>query len=172
MKKTILFNLFILLLFSLESSIYDINIRTINDDQVNMSAFKNKRILITTIKAKNPDFKHLQYLQSLQNADTALKIIAVPSLDFGGTGEVQELISLKNSMALNYIILKPVFTKKNTGSLQNDLLRWLTNANDNIHFNVDVKGIGQYFIVNKKGQLYSVLEKEVPANVLEEILHQ
>jgi glutathione peroxidase-family protein len=172
MKKTMLYSFFILFLFSSESSIYDISVRAIDGDLINMSTLKNKKILITVIKAQNPDFKQLQYLQALQNVDTALKIITVPSLDFGGNGETGELASLKKSMALNFIILKPVFTRKNMGNNQHPLLKWLTSANENVHFDVDVKSVGQYFIINTKGELYSVLEKDVPANVLEEILHQ
>jgi hypothetical protein len=36
-------------------------------------------------------------------------------------------------------------------------MKWLTNKNENGHFDLDVRGPGQKFFVNEQGKLYSVL---------------
>jgi len=161
-----------ILLSSFQSSIYDIQIQTVQNDTVGMSAFGNKKILITTINSVNPSATQLLFLDSIQNQDTSIKVIAVPALDFGGVENNTALSVLSTSLGLDFTIVKSSFVKKQAGSNQHPLFKWLTYVNENSHFNNDADAIGQFFIVSKNGTLYSVLPPGVPNAILFQSLNQ
>ena len=172
MKQNIFYTGTFLILFSFQSSIYDVQIVSIQNSNISISSFANKKILVTTINCENPNTSQLQFLDSLQNADTSVRVIAVPALDFGGTENNAALISLSNSLGLDFVITKATYTQKSAGANQHSLFKWLTDVNENNHFNSDVESVGQMFIVSKTGTLYSVLGNNVPANILNQILNQ
>ena len=172
MKSNILYSGLFLLLIPFQSSIYDIQIQTVQNNTFNMSAFANKKILITTINAVNPVNTQLLFLDSIQNQDTSIKVIAVPALDFGGIENNTALSVLSTALGLDFTIVKSSFVKKQAGSNQHPLFKWLTSVNENAHFNNDADAIGQFFIVSKNGTLYSVLPPEVPNERLSQSLNQ
>lgn len=61
------------------------------------------------------------------------------------------------------ILLKPAYLKKDAGNKQMELFDWLTNKNQNGHFDIDVQPGRQIFLINKKGTLYAVLSGEITA---------
>lgn len=171
MKRNTLFG-FVLIMFSMQSSIYDIQIDTVEGATAGMASFTGKTIVISPFNALTPDIAWLQHLDSLQMGDTSLQVIAVPANDFTNAGNDGLLAVLKDSLALNFVMLKSTDVKKDAGNNQNLLLKWLTDVNENGHFDVDVMAEGQMFIVSRNGILYSVLDNDVPENILNQILSQ
>ena len=172
MKRNILLPAFFLVMFSWQSSIYNIDVITINGNKISMNSFADKKIIIAPFNAANPDINWLRKLDSLQRSDTLLRVIAVPANDLGGTGSDTKLASLMNTLSLQILMLKSTFAKKTTGTNQHPLFKWLTNVNENTHFDVDVESARQLFIVNRNGNLYSVINDPVSPNILTQVLNQ
>lgn len=171
MKRNTIFGFF-LIMFSMQSSIYTIQIDTIEGTATSMASFAGKKIVISAFNASTPDAAWLQHLDSLQTGNDSLQVIAVPANDFSNAGNDATLSVLKDSLALHIVMLKATDVKKSAGGNQNLLLKWLTDVNENGHFDADVLAEGQMFIVNSNGILYSVLDKDVPDNILSQILNQ
>jgi len=169
-----LFSTVILLsIFFGQDSVYDIDIQLVASGQpVSMYSFANKKILIATINSVNPDTVQFRFLDSLQAGDTSLIVIAVPVIAGNDAVNDRIIADLQNSMALDFIITKSTRVKKNEGTNQHSLFRWLTNVTGNGHFDTDVGGPGQFFIISRSGILYSVLENNVPPQILTDVLKQ
>lgn len=156
-----------------QGSIYNIDVQPIEGGSpVSLSSFANKKIVITTIRSVNPDTAQLNFLDSLQRADTSLKVIAVPSTDIGGAGNDNTIAGLKAALSLGFIITRSARVQKNAGSDQYPLFKWLTHVNENGHFDMDANATGQLFVVSRNGILYSVLGSDVPAAILAQVLNQ
>ena len=173
MKYKILSAILFVTITNWQSSIYDIQVLPVDgSNSISLSSYANKKILIATISAANPDKTKLIWLNSLQQADTSLRIIVVPASDLGGAGNDTSIATLKTSLSLRYVITKSANVKKNAGSNQHSLFKWLTHVSENTHFDKDVESIDQLFIVSKSGTLYSILDRKVSASVLSQALNQ
>ncbi len=163
---------FFLIMFSMQSSIYTIQVDTIEGTATSMASFAGRKIVISPFNASTPDIAWLQHLDSLQMGNDSIQVIAVPANDLTSAGNDAKLSSLKNSLGLHITMLQSTTVKKSAGSNQNLLLKWLTDVNENGHFDVDVLAEGQMFIVSSNGILYSVLDNDVPDDILNQILNQ
>jgi len=166
-------NLFIttwILVLTAQSSIYNIRAVSVDGKSINIGSFANKKILISPFDAASPNISWLRKLDSLQRSNTSIRIIAVPGNDFTGPANNDSLARLQNSLGLNLIIVKCTAVKKNARNAQHSLLKWLTDVNENTHFDMDVRTPDELFIVSKTGVLYSVLSAGVPLNILSDVL--
>ena len=155
-------------LFFIQSSIYDIQVETIDGKTVNLSVYKGKTIIVAEFNAAQPDRASLQYIDSLQMVNKSSVVIAVPALDFGGTANEKSIVALRDSLGLQILITKPAFVKKTAGKIQQELFKWLTDVNNNRHFDYEVEEPWQLFIINSKGTLYSLLRTRTPRTVINE----
>lgn len=174
MKLIFLTAIIVITNFSLQGNIYDIEVQPVEGGSpVSLSSFAGKKILFTTISSLNPDTTQLALLDSLQKSDSSLQVIAVPAADLGGgAGSDQVIKSLKADLSLGFMITQTAMVTKNSGTDQVAVFKWLTNVSENGHFDMDVNTKGQLFIVSRSGILYSVLESNVPANILSSVLNQ
>lgn len=173
MKLFILPVTILITIFWWQESIYNIEVEPVEGGSAfSLSLFAGKKIVITTISSANPDTVQLRFLDSLQNADTSLKVIAVPSIDLSEPGSDEAIANLKAGLSLSFTITRSAMVKKSAGSDQQPLLKWLTDVNENSHFDIDAEATGQLFIVSSTGILYSVLKSDVPAEVLTKVLNQ
>jgi glutathione peroxidase len=172
MKRNLLLPVFFLMMFSWQSSVYNIQVQTIDGNNVSLSSYQGKKIIAIEFKTVNPDSAQLRYLDSLQTGSSSIRVIAVPAIDFGGTVSEENLRNLRASLGLHFLITKPAAVKKTAGSGQHPLFKWLTHVNDNGHFDNEVEVPGQFFIIGTNGILYSLLRKETPHNVVSAVLSQ
>jgi glutathione peroxidase-family protein len=172
MRKNFFIASVLCLTFSVQSSIYDLQIEKLSGGTVSMSSFTNKKIIITAFNASSPDVGWLRYLDSLQNSDTSFHLIAVPAKDMGGAGNNGSLSQLNNSFTPKFLMTKQAFVKKESAGNQQALFKWLTYVNENAHFDINADAPGQVFIVSKAGILYSVLPRDVPKDILLQVLSQ
>src|SRR3982750_3388593 len=69
-----------------DNSIYRFNVQTLNGEEISLSKYKNKVLLIVNTASQcgfTPQLKELVELKK-QFADTDFEILAFPSNDFGG----------------------------------------------------------------------------------------
>lgn len=157
----------ILLMSFYISSIYDIKLNSITGKPIDMGMYKGKKILVTPFDAVLPDTKQLKYLDSLQENDKNISIIAVPALDFSESKTLPNLMRLKDSLNLKFVITTPAYVKRSEKQLQ--LFKFLTMEKENGHFNEDVEEPDQLYFIDATGMLYSILKKQTPRSVIDEI---
>ena len=173
MISTFLSTIIALITMLQQESIYDFEVQPISGGSaVSLSTFAGKKIIITIISPLNPDTTTLAFLDSLQQSDTELQIIAVPATGLGAVGNDKNIAVLTNALSPGFIITKSAMVSKSAGIDQMPLFKWLTDVSQNRHFDIDVTAQGQYFIVSKAGTLYSVLPANVPANILTRTLNE
>ncbi len=170
MKLILLFFCVGLMKFGGESSLYSIQLQSLDGTTLSMSSFKGKKIIIAAFNAARPPKTQLRLLDSIQQSDMELAVIVIPSLDSGGTGTDQNLRQLRDSLSLHFIVTRPALVKKAASTTQNRLFKWLTDASENLHFNVDWESEEQVFVINGKGTLYAVLGKGAPISILQDVL--
>jgi glutathione peroxidase-family protein len=173
MTATFLSTIIALIIMLQQEIIYDFEVQPISGaSAVSLSTFAGKKIIVTIISPLNPDTTTLAFLDSLQQSDTELQIIAVPAADLGAVGHDQDIAVLTNALSPGFIIIKSAMVSKSAGTGQMPLFKWLTNVSQNRHFDIDANAYGQYFIVSKAGTLYSVLPANVPADILTRTLSE
>jgi glutathione peroxidase-family protein len=170
MKILFLYLSSFLLSAPLASSFYDIKFEALDGTLVKTSAYQGKKVIVAVISAGASGDSLVTYLDSVQNANSMIKVIVVPTGDFNGSVDNQKLKDLKKNK--NIAVAKPLKVKKSNGSQQHPLFVWLTQSKENRHFDSDVVGEGQVFVVSAKGTLYSVLPAGVPRNILAQVINQ
>ena len=154
-------SLFSLSVFSQKTNpivpIYDINIKTINGDNLNLSEFKNKKILIVNVASKCGFTKQYEELQELYNIHKdRLVVIGVPCNQFGGQepGTAQEIQNFcKLNYGVSFIITEKIKVK---GDKQHPLYKWLTSKGLNGNKNSSVKWNFQKYLIDGEGKLVDV----------------
>lgn len=154
------------------SSIYDIEVKTLDDKTISFESFRGSKIMIAVFNAAAPDKEFLLMLESIKKSNKNVYLLAVPATDFGGDVNKEKLSALKSSLKLNYDIAAPVEAKKNGSSRQNALFKWLTHADDNSHFDGDIEADQQIFVISESGALYSSIGKGTSKKMIEEVIAQ
>jgi glutathione peroxidase-family protein len=168
--KLLFVSISLICLNSFTSSFYDIKFEALDGTIVKASSYQGKKVVIAVVSANTSSLTLVRYLDSVQRVNNSIQVVAIPTGDFNGDVNVQSLKALKKTITI--LVTTPLKVKKSNGSLQHPLFVWLTQTEENKHFNLDVAGEGQVFIVSSKGTLYSVLNKEVPVNVLGKVINQ
>ena len=166
-------NLVVFLMLTLSggfTGIYSISFQTADGKLLNMSSFKGTRVLVSVCNAKATDEQYLRYLNGLQNKVKNLQVIVIPGLEFQGQGELSMANSMKQSEKMKLIVAQPSWAGRVSGDKQHPLLKWLTNADLNGHFDVDVKTTEQLFVVDEKGSLVGVFDSRVSEDVIVRML--
>jgi glutathione peroxidase len=113
------------------ASIYDIEIKSLQNQPINLSEFKGKKILFVNVASKcgfTPQYKELQQLQDQYKNN--LVIIGLPCNQFG----------------------KQEPGKASEGSEQHKLYQWLTKKSINGKQNSTVKWNFQKYLVDEDGE--------------------
>ena len=152
------------------SDFYKIQVESVDGKTINLSDYKGKKILIAEFNAANPDESFLGMLDTLQNSDTGIVVIAVPATDFDGNTSNSKIKSLKADLNLNYLVTETGKVARNSGGSQLSLFKWLTSLSDNTHFDVDITSEGQMFLVSEKGELLAAVGKGTPPDIISQLL--
>ena len=136
-----------------KTSIYDISIKSLKNEPINLAQFSGKYILFVNVASKcgfTPQYKDLQKLHDLYKDN--LQVIGVPCNQFGGQ-EPGEASSIQEFCEVNYgvsfLITEKIDVK---GKNQHPLYEWLTNASKNGTKDSKVKWNFQKYLVDPKGQ--------------------
>jgi len=168
--------LFFLLLLSghvfAQTSLYSLQIQTIDGKTISLANFKGKKIIFSVTSPEKLHSKKLNFLDSVQVANPHVEVIVIPAEDFSGSSNAGLLATIKNSAPSRLVVMGSAKVKKDKKAEQHELMKWLTDTTYNNHFNAEVKTDDQLYIVSESGILYSVLEKGVSLNTLNGILKQ
>lgn len=152
------------------SGFYDIKFESLDGTLIKTSSYQGKKVVVAVVSANAAGVSLVRYLDSVQKANAGVRVIAIPTDDFRGSVNVQDLKDLKKNLGI--LVTKPLRVKKSNATLQHPLFVWLTQAKENKHFDMDVDGEGQVFVISAKGTLYSVLPKDTPKDVIGKIINQ
>ncbi|MCC1484277.1 glutathione peroxidase [Winogradskyella immobilis] len=133
-------------------SIYNIEIKDLEGQSINLLDYKGKKILFVNVASKcgfTPQYRELQKLQDTYS--NKLAIIGVPCNQFGkqepgNSKEIQEFC--KVNYGVTFLITEKVNVK---GSQQHPLYNWLTNKTINGKENSTVKWNFQKYLVDENG---------------------
>jgi glutathione peroxidase len=144
-----------------DRGLYQIPCKKIDQQPINLAAFKNKKIVVAIVDAGKPNREQLLSLDSLyqQNA-SSLAVIVVPVNDFNGALPEQQLKNLLfDTLKLSYPVTEIGRAQKKQGANQYPLLQWLTHRLQNGHFDQDIEEAGQLYVINESGVLYATLRR-------------
>lgn len=136
-------------------SIYDFTMKNIDGEDVSLSAYKGKVMLIVNVASRcgyTPQYKGLQELHS-QYKDQGLVVLGFPSNDFGkqepGTNE-----EIKIFCTTKYAVDFPMFAKITVkGEEKHPLYKFLTEKETNPAFPGEVAWNFNKFLVDRNGKI-------------------
>jgi len=136
------------------TSVYNIEIKSISGEKINLADFKGKKILFVNVASEcgfTPQYEGLQELY--EQYKDKLTVIGVPSNQFGGQepGTAEQIQSFcKLNYGVTFLITEKVDVK---GDKQHPLYAWLTKKENNGLKNSSVKWNFQKYLVDEKGEL-------------------
>lgn len=137
-----------------KTSLYDIELHTLQGKKLNWEHFKGKYILIVNVASKCGFTSQYKELQTLYDTyKDQLEVIGVPCNQFGHQepGDASEIAEF---CEVNYGVTFTITEKLDVkGSNQHPLYKWLTQARKNGFKNTKVKWNFQKYLVNPDGQL-------------------
>lgn len=148
------------------SNLYSFTVPTLEGGSKNLSDYQGKKVLITilpTTRTFSTD-SLLSVIDSLGTTNTgSLGIVAVPSFENGFTVDQKDsLLSWYRTKLSNSIVIADgLYTNISSGNQQHPLFVWLTNKDQNGHFDGEIMGIGQKYFIDEEGELFAVLGPEV-----------
>jgi len=155
-----------------QDGLYDRHVSTADGQALNMADFKGAKILVAAVSPPLLQKGRMAFLDSLQQAFPTVKMIVIPAQDFDEQKQADRVVvELQGRPAQKAALASPASVKK-TARDQHWLMRWLTNAEFNKHFNTEVNTDEQIYVISESGILYAKLEKGVPLKVIEEVLRQ
>jgi glutathione peroxidase-family protein len=170
MKQLFLSSVLFVFAPAMLSSIYTINIQNLSNTTISMNNYQGKKIIITVFKPSSPNMSLLRSLDSIANANSNIKLIAVPALDFGAANTAS-LNSLAQTLGPGSLVVKPCYVRK-TAANQHALFQWLSNTNSNEHFDRDATDADYVFTVSPSGTLYAVLGDGTTIQTIKTVINQ
>ena len=177
--KTILLSLIIISMFSFmnktfakyEKIFFDFNIKSIDGNNLELSKYKNKAILLVNVASNCGFTKQYSDLQQLweKYGDKGLIVLGVPSNQFGGQepGSNQEI---KKFCEVNFNVNFPMTDKVDVkGTLAHPIFLW---AKENYGSSAIPKWNFHKILINKDGKIqdtYSSLTKPTSKKITDEI---
>jgi glutathione peroxidase len=143
-------------------SIYSHSVISIEGVNKPLSAYQGKKLLIVTlpIQQNNSNDSLLHSLDSIRAVYAgSLVIIGVPAYEDGYTLSMKESLKqwYRSILSMDIIVTEGLYTRKTSGNQQHPLFKWFTDKNRNDHFDKDVTGPKNKFIVWTTGELLGVL---------------
>lgn len=148
--------IFSLLLVLQTTSIYSVHITTATGDDIGLSAYSGKKMLIVNIATSGNKVSQLSELQQLQERyPDSLVIIAVPSNSFGH--ESKSSTDIK-SFCETYYHTTFLITQKGDvkGLAASPLYNWLIHRSENGVTNVDIKNDFQKYLIDNEGHIIGI----------------
>jgi glutathione peroxidase len=135
-------------------SIYNIEIKSLQNNPILLSDFKGKHILFVNVASKcgfTPQYKGLEELQKIHQNN--LVVIGVPCNQFGqqepgNNDEIQEFCEL--NYGVSFLITEKIDVK---GTNQHPLYTWLTSRKLNNKKSSSIKWNFQKYLISPEGQL-------------------
>lgn len=152
-------------LLAKSQSVYDFSIVLTDSTTHTLQEFSGRKILIAIlpITQTGDDTLFLRRIDSIAKAHlTDAKIIGICSYEDGYNDSLSLSVQFfyQSILDTSILITKGLYTHNSSDTLQNKLFSWLTHVSGNTHFDIDVKGSGQQFIIDESGNLCAVISPE------------
>ena len=134
------------------TSLFDFKINLINGDELKLSSFKGKTVLLVNVASKCGFTKQYDDLQKLYEnySNKGLVIVGVPSNQFGGQEPSSEQ-EIKNFCETNFNITFPMTSKYNVkGESSHPIFQW---AKKTYGYSAVPKWNFHKILINKKGKI-------------------
>lgn len=156
-----------------QSTIPAVEFQSLKGVPINMDNYRGKKLIVYTV-ANAGDFAAIKKLKKLVEGSDSLVAIVIPVDDFKNSNiEASVKEFLKDSLPQNFIVSGIVSAKSRAISNGHPLLKWLSNKNENTHFDFDFKESGQALFINPKGELYgNILRCDFSDISVKKILNQ
>ncbi len=140
------------------SSIYQFKVKGLVEEEINLSNFKGKKIIVVNVASECGFTTQYQQLQELhEKLGDKVAIIGFPCNDFGGQ-EPGSPDEIQHFCKINYGVTFPLAAKVNIlGSEIHPLYRWLTQKAENGVLDSEVKWNFQKYLLDEEGQLIKML---------------
>src|SRR6201986_329015 len=137
-----------------DNSIYQFNVQRLNGEELNLSAYKNKVLLIVNTASQCGFTPQLKDLVALKNdfSGKDCQILAFPSNDFGGQQPLEDeaIGQFCESYGANY----PIFDKiRVRGPYADPLYQFFANKKENGVLGSVPRWNFHKFLINKKGRM-------------------
>ncbi|CAM1346092.1 glutathione peroxidase [Tenacibaculum crassostreae] len=138
-------------------SLYDMEIKDINGEKLDLQQFKGKKLLFVNVASKCGFTNQYEGLQELYAAyKDKLVVLGLPCNQFGGqepgtTSEIKSFCSL--TYGVNFPMTEKIEVK---GENQHPIYQWLTQKEKNGKMNSSVKWNFQKYLVDEEGRLIDV----------------
>ena len=148
-----------------KNSFYNLTFKSIDGDQVSMSEFKGKYILLINVASEcgyTSQYKELQELH--QQFKEKLVVIGYPCNQFGGQepGSTEEIKSFcEKNYGVTFLLSEKIDVK---GSNQHEIYSWSTNKDFNMLKSSSVKWNFQKYLISKEGDLIDVFYSSTKPN--------
>lgn len=154
MKKLFVAAIGVLLLsaFAMNQSVYDVKIKGLMGEDLNLAQFKGKKVLFVNVASEcgyTPQYAELQELYNKYS--DKLMIVGVPCNQFGGQepGSAKEIQSFcQKNYGVEFTMTQKVDVK---GSNQHPLYQWLTQKENNGVESSSVKWNFQKYLIDENG---------------------
>ena len=154
---------FSLLFSSFAPSIYDYKINALeSDEQIDLSSYKGKKLLIVNVASKcgyTPQYEDLQKLA--MQYDDKLVVLGMPCDQFGGQ-ELDSEIEIKQFCTEKFNVTFPMTTVIDVkGDNQHPIYQWLTKKSMNGKGDYTVSWNFNKFLIDENGQLLEYFPSKV-----------
>lgn len=139
---------------TVETAFYNFNVQNIDGEEVSLSEYKGKVVLVVNVASKcgyTPQYEGLQNIYEAHK-DDGLIILGFPANNFNGQepGSDEEI---KQFCTLEYGVDFPMFSKVSVkGEDQAELFKYLTSQS-NPDFEGEIKWNFEKFLIDKNGSL-------------------
>ncbi|HXI00529.1 MAG TPA: glutathione peroxidase [Sphingobacteriaceae bacterium] len=139
----------------IENSIYQFAVPTMDGDEVSLSAFKGKVLLIVNTASDcnfTPQLKELEMLRKKYEAED-FDILAFPSNDFGGQEPLEDK-SLQQCYRIDFGANFHIFDKiRVRGAYTHPLYKFLSDKKQNKHVSALPRWNFHKYLINRKGEV-------------------
>lgn len=174
-KLSLLFGVFAIGIFSIsatqhkmetkagvKTSIYDFKMKTLDGEEISMSKFKGKKILIVNVASEcgyTPQYKSLQTIH--EQYGNKLVVIGFPANNFGGQ-EPGSSKEIKSFCSKNYGVTFQMMEKISVkGSDMHPLYKWLSSADQNGTCNEAPSWNFCKYLIDEKGNVVKFFSSKV-----------
>lgn len=154
------FMFFTCLLFHF-TGVYEFTIKDINNNDLPLSSFKGKKILIVNIATESKYSDQLKSLDSLAlKYEDSLVIVACPSNSFGheNKSDPEILDYINNNQTVHFLISEKMNLSTDT---MEPLFDWLTHASKNGALDCMLNGDFYKFLIDSSGNLIGIFAPSV-----------
>lgn len=163
--------------FTTGITIFDFTVTAPDGTEQSLNIFQGKPVMIVILPSEQNDSNTtmLTLLGSVQQElKDSLAVIGIPGYEYGYADDsIVSIMSWYHSVLDSSFVITQGMNMQKASPYQSGLFHYLTNAEENGHFDQDVMGAGEKFIVSKEGILHGLINPEADYNaqIIEQILN-